>query len=138
MGRQLKIRGYEKQAKYFYRVVLRKRPGDLRALEALWDDLNENEDENAIQENLKAALDREPLSCAANTLAMNWYQRQRNDKELIPYARNATVYCYESVEPYYVLGSSLLNLSRPDEARAYFSTYIRKGGDANRVPLNLR
>jgi Tfp pilus assembly protein PilF len=138
MGRQLQVRGYEKQAKYFYRVVLRKRPGDVRALEALWDDLNENEDDNAIQENLRAALEREPLSCEANTLAMNWHQRQRNDKELIPYARNATVYCYESVEPYYVLGSSLLNLSRPEEARAYFSTYIRKGGDANRVPLNLR
>ena len=138
MGRQLQARGYEKQSKYFYRVVLRKRPGDLQALAALWEDLIENEDETAIQENLKAALDRDPLSCEANTLAMNWHQRQRNDKELIPYARNATVYCYETLEPYYVLGSSLLNLSKPEEARMYFSTYIRKGGDANRVPLNLR
>lgn len=138
MGRQLQVRGYEKQSKYFYRVVLRKKPGDLQALTVLWEDLNENEDVTAIQENLKTALDKEPLSCEANTLAMNWHLRQRNDKDLIPFARNATVYCYETLEPYYVLGSSLLNLSKPEEARVYFATYIRKGGDANRVPLNLR
>lgn len=138
MGRQLQVRGYEKQSKYFYRVVLRKKPGNLTALAALWEDLLEKEDEQGINENLKAALDRDPLSCEANTLAMDWHYRNRNEKELLPYARNATIYCFETLEPYYILGSTLLNLSKPEEARVYFATYIRKGGDANRVPLNLR
>lgn len=137
-GRQLHARGYEKQSKYFYRVLLRKRPGNVTALKALWDDLLEKEDEQAIGDNLKAALEDDPLSCEANTLAMDWHYRNKNDKDLLPYARNATIYCYESLEPYYVLGTTLLNLSKPDEARVYFATYIRKGGDANRVPLNLR
>lgn len=138
MGRQLQVRGYEKQSKYFHRVVLRTRPGSVTALSALWEDLLEKEDGEAIEENLKAALDEDPLSCGANTLAMDWHFRNRKDKDLLPFARNATIYCYETLEPYYVLGTTLLNLSKPDEARVYFATYIRKGGDANRVPLNLR
>lgn len=138
MARQLLARSYEKQGKYFYRVVLRKKPGNLTALAALWEDLHEKEDEAVIEENLKAALDKDPLSCEGNNLAMNFHLRQRNDKELLPFARNATIYCFETLEPYYVMGSTLLNLSKPDEARMYFSTFIRKGGDANRVPISLR
>jgi hypothetical protein len=138
MARQLATRGYEKQAKYFYRVALRRKPGSVKSLTALWEDLMGNEDYETISDNLKAVLDRDPLSCEGNTLAMEYHQRQKNDKELLPYGRNATVYCYESLEPYLVLGTTLLNLSRPEEARAYFSTYIRKGGDANKVPISLR
>lgn len=138
MARQLAARGYEKQAKYFYRVALRRKPGTPASLAALWDDLIANEDYQVISDNLKALLERDPLSCEGNTLAMEFHQKQRNDKELLPYGRNATVYCYESLEPYLVLGNTLLNLSRPEEARGYFSTYIRKGGDANKVPISLR
>ncbi len=138
MARQLQLRGYEKQSKYFYRVVLRRKPGNATALTALWDDLMGNEDYQSISDNLKVMLDRDPLSCEANTLAMEFHFRQKNDKELLPYARNATVYCFEALEPYFILGSTLLNLSKPDEARVYFSTYIRKGGDANKVPMSAR
>jgi hypothetical protein len=138
MARQLEMRNYEKQSKYFYRVVLRRKPGNAAALTALWDDLMSNEDYTAVSENLKILLDRDPLSCEGNTLAMEFHFRQRNDKELLPYGRNATVYCYEALEPYLVLGNTLLNLSKPEEARTYFSTYVRKGGDANKVPMSLR
>lgn len=138
MARQLGARGYEKQAKYFYRVALRRRPGSQAALAALWEDLMANEDYQTISDNLKALLDRDPLSCEGNSLAMDFHMRQKNDKEVLPYGRNATVYCYDSLEPYLVLGNALLNLSRPDEARGYFSTYIRKGGDVNKVPISLR
>jgi Tfp pilus assembly protein PilF len=138
MARQLQLRGYEKQSKYFFRVVLRRKPGTAVALEALWDDLMGNEDYQTISENLKILLEKDPLSCEGNTLAMEFHFRQKNDKELLPYGRNATVYCYEAVEPYFVLGTTLLNLSKPEEARSYFSTYIRKGGDANKVPMSVR
>lgn len=138
MARQLGARGYEKQAKYFYRVALRRRPGAAAPLAALWEDLMANEDYQTISDNLKALLDRDPLSCEGNTLAMDFHNRQKNDKDLLPYGRNATVYCYESLEPYLVVGNALMNLSRPEEARSYFSTYIRKGGDANKVPISLR
>ena len=138
MARQLQIRNYEKQSKYFYRVVLRRKPGNAAALTALWDDLMGNEDYQTISDNLKVLLDRDPLSCEGNTLAMEFHFRQKNDKELLPYGRNATVYCYEAVEPYFILGSTLLNLSKPEEARSYFSTYIRKGGDMNKVPMSVR
>ncbi|HLP42300.1 MAG TPA: hypothetical protein VK465_12390 [Fibrobacteria bacterium] len=138
MARQLQVRGYEKQSRYFWRVVLRRRPGDVQALTALWDDLMEKEDEQILLDNLEAALDKDPLSCEANTLAMNFHYRMHNDQDLLPFARNATIYCFETLEPYYVLGATLLNLSKPDEARQHFATYIRKGGDANRVPLSLR
>lgn len=138
MARQLQLRGYEKQSKYFFRVVLRRKPGNATALQALWDDLMGNEDYQTISDNLKVLLDRDPLSCEGNTLAMEFHFRQKNDKELLPYGRNATVYCYEALEPYYILGSTLLNLSKPEEARSYFSTYIRKGGDVNKVPMNVR
>ena len=138
MARQLQMRNYEKQAKYFYRVVLRRKPGNAAALTALWDDLMGNEDYQTISDNLKVLLDRDPLSCEGNTLAMEFHFRQKNDKELLPYGRNATVYCYEALEPYFILGSTLLNLSKPEEARSYFSTYIRKGGDANKVPMSLK
>jgi len=138
MARQLGARGYEKQAKYFYRVALRRRPGSAAALAALWEDLMANEDYQTISDNLKAMLDRDPLSCEGNTLAMDFQMRQKNDKDLLPYGRNATVYCYDALDPYLVLGNALVNLSRPDEARSYFSTYIRKGGDANKVPISLR
>lgn len=138
MGRQLQIRGYEKQSKYFYRVVLRRKPGNLGAVQALWEDLMGNEDYQTITDNLKVMIERDPLSCDANLLAMNFHFRQKNDKELLPYARNATVYCYEALEPYFVLGTTLLNLSKPEEARAYFSSFVRKGGDPNRVPISLR
>jgi tetratricopeptide (TPR) repeat protein len=138
MARQLAARNYEKQAKYFYRVVLRRKPGNAAALRALWEDLMSNEDYQTISDNLKALLERDPLSCEGNTLAMEFHFRQKNDKELLPYGRNATVYCYEALEPYLVLGTTLLNLSKPEEARTYFSTYIRKGGDANKVPISLR
>jgi predicted Zn-dependent protease len=138
MAKQLQLRGYEKQSKYFYRVVLRRKPGSAAALTALWDDLMGNEDYQSVSDNLKVLLDRDPLSCEGNTLAMEFHFRQKNDKELLPYGRNATVYCYEALEPYFVLGSTLMNLSKPDEARAYFSTYIRKGGDAAKVPMSVR
>jgi hypothetical protein len=97
-----------------------------------------NEDYDLISENLKVLLERDPVSCTGNTLAMEFHQRMKNEKELLPYGRNATVYCYEALEPYLVLGNTLLNLSKPDEARVYFSAYIRKGGDANKVPISLR
>lgn len=138
MARQLAARGYEKQAKYFYRVALRRRPGSPAALAALWEDLMGNEDYQAASDNLKALLDRDPLSCEGNTLAMDFQMRQKNDKDLLPYGRNATVYCYDALDPYLVVGNALVNLSRPDEARGYFSTYIRKGGDVNKVPISLR
>lgn len=138
LARQLAARGYEKQAKYFFRVVLRRKPGDASSLSALWDDLMANEDYDLISENLKVLLERDPVSCTGNTLAMEFHQRMKNEKELLPYGRNATVYCYEALEPYLVLGNTLLNLSKPDEARVYFSAYIRKGGDANKVPISLR
>jgi tetratricopeptide (TPR) repeat protein len=138
MGRQLMMRSYEKQAKYFYRMVLRKRPGNVTALAALYDDMVGNEDYQILTDNLKAALDRDPLSCEANTLAMNYQFQQKNDKDMVPYARNATIYCYESREPYFLLGNAFLNMSKPDEARAYFSTYVRKGGDISKVPVSLR
>ncbi|MDB5049555.1 MAG: hypothetical protein JWO30_2626 [Fibrobacteres bacterium] len=138
MARQLQLRNYEKQSKYFYRVVLRRKPGNAAALTALWEDLMGNEDYQTISDNLKVLLDRDPLSCEGNTLAMEFHFRQKNDKELLPYGRNATVYCYEAVEPYFILGSTLLNLSKPEEARSYFSTYIRKGGDVNKVPMSVR
>jgi tetratricopeptide (TPR) repeat protein len=138
MARQLAMRGYEKQSKYFYRVALRRKPGSPTALAALWDDLMANEDWESASDNLKALLERDPLSCEGNTLAMEFHQQQKNDKELLPYGRNATVYCYEALEPYLVLGNTLMNLSRPEEARSYFSTYIRKGGDVNKVPISLR
>jgi tetratricopeptide (TPR) repeat protein len=138
MGRQMQMRGYEKQSKYFFRMVLRRKPGNATAMSALWEDLMGNEDYQTISDNLKVLLDRDPLSCEGNTLAMEFHYRQKNDKELLPYGRNATVYCYEAVEPYFILGTTLLNLSKPDEARSYFSTYIRKGGDVNKVPMNLR
>ncbi len=138
MGKQMQQRGYEKQSKYFFRVVLRRKPGDAAAMTALWDDLMGNEDYQILTDNIKAVLDRDPLSCEGNMMAMNFHNHHKNDKELVPYARNATVYCYDAVEPYYVLGNSLMNLSKPDEAKASFATFIRKGGDANRVPLNLR
>lgn len=138
MARQLQARGYEKQSKYFYRVVLRKRPGNVSALTALWEDLLEKEDYEGIQESLKAVLDKDPLSCEGNSLAMNYHFRNRSDKELVPFARNATIYCFEAVEPFFVLGTTMLNMSKPDEARQYFATYIRKGGDQNRVPMSLR
>lgn len=135
---QLQFRGYEKQSKYLYRVVLRRKPGSAAALSALWEDLMGNEDYQTISDNLKVLLDRDPLSCEGNSLAMDFHYRRKNEKELLPYGRNATVYCYEALEPYYILGSTLLNLSKPDEARSYFSTYIRKGGDVNKVPMNAR
>ncbi|MEO6094923.1 MAG: tetratricopeptide repeat protein [Fibrobacteria bacterium] len=138
MARQLQVRGYEKQSKYFYRVVLRRKPGNAVALAALWEDLLGNEDYQTISENLKALLDREPLSCEGNTLAMQFHYRQNNDKELLPYGRNATVYCFEAVEPYFILGSTLMNLSKPEEAKSYFATFIRKGGDVNKVPMSVR
>jgi hypothetical protein len=138
MGRQLMLRSYEKQAKYFFRMVLRKRPGNVTALAALYDDMVGNEDYQQLTDNLKAALDRDPLSCEANTLAMNYHFQQKNDKEMVPYARNATIYCYESREPYYLLGNAFLNMSKPDEAKAYFSTFVRKGGDISRVPVSFR
>lgn len=138
MGRQLMMRSYEKQGKYFFRMVLRKRPGNVVALAALYDDMVGNEDYQALTDNLKAALDRDPLSCEANTLAMNYHFQQKNDKDMVPYARNATIYCYESREPYFLLGTAFLNMSRPDEARGYFSTYVRKGGDIGKVPVSLR
>ena len=138
MGRQMQMRGYEKQSKYFYRVVLRRKPGSLVALSALWDDLMGNEDYQTVSDNLKVMLDRDPLSCDANVMAMNFHYQQKNEKELLPYARNSTVYCYEALESYFILGTTLLSQSKPDEARAYFSTYVRKGGDASRVPVSLR
>jgi hypothetical protein len=138
MGRQLLSRSYEKQAKYFYRMVLRRKPGNIPALEALLDDLMGNEDYQTITENIKLMIDRDPFSCNANLLGMEYHNRLANYKELVPYARNATVYCYGALEPYFVLGTALLNLSKPDEARAYFSAFVRKGGDASRVPLSLR
>lgn len=138
MAKQLQLRGYEKQSKYFFRVVLRRKPGNLAAVQALWEDLFSNEDYQTLTENLKVMVDREPLSCDANLLAMNFYFKQKNDKELLPYARNATVYCFEAIEPYFVLGTTLLNLSKPEEARSYFSSFVRKGGDANRVPVSLK
>lgn len=138
MARQLKIRGYEKQSKYFYRVVLRRKPGNAAALEGLWDDLMGKEDYQSISENLKLLLERDPHSCEGNTMAMNFHYSQKNDQELLPYGRNATVFCYEAVEPYFVLGTTLMNLSKPEEARVYFATYIRKGGDANKVPMSIR
>jgi tetratricopeptide (TPR) repeat protein len=138
MARQLISRGYEKQGRYFYRVVLRKRPGSANALQALWDDLQDREDDKALLESVNAVLFKDPYSCEGNTLAMDFHYRRQNDREVLPYARNATIYCFDTVEPYYVLGSTFLKMSRPDEARTYFATYIRKGGDANKVPLNLR
>ena len=138
MARQLQLRGYERQSKYFYRVVLRRKPGNAKALEALWDDLMGNEDYQAISDNLKVLLENDPLSCEGNTMAMNFHFRRKNDKDLLSYGRNATVYCYDALEPYFVLGTTLLNLSLPDEARVYFATYIRKGGDANKVPMSVR
>ena len=39
MARQMQLRNYEKQSKYFYRVVLRRKPGNVAALTALWEDL---------------------------------------------------------------------------------------------------
>jgi tetratricopeptide (TPR) repeat protein len=138
MGSQLMARSYEKQAKYFFRMVLRKRPGNVIALASLYDDMVGNEDYQLLTDNLKAALERDPLSCEANTLAMNYHFQQKNDKEMVPYARNATIYCYDSREPYFLLGNAFLNMSKPDEARGYFSTYVRKGGDIGKVPVSLR
>jgi uncharacterized protein HemY len=138
MGRQLQTMGYEKQSKYFFRVVLRRKPGNIVAVKALWDDLIGNEDFQTLTDNLKVMLDRDPLSCDANVLAMNYHFYQKNEQDLLPFARNATIYCYEALEPYFILGTTLLNLSRPDEARTYFSNFVRKGGDANRVPVSLR
>jgi tetratricopeptide (TPR) repeat protein len=138
MARQLISRGYEKQGRYFYRVVLRKRPSSAHALDALWDDLVDREDDKSLMESINAVLFKDQFSCEGNTLAMEFHYRRQNDREVLPYARNATMYCYDTVEPYYVLGSTFLKMSKPDEARTYFATYIRKGGDANKVPLNLR
>ena len=138
MGMQLQIAGYEKQSKYFYRVVLRRKPGNVTALQTLYDDLMSNEDYQVITDNLKFALEKDPLSCEANQIAMNFHFHQKNDKEILPYARNSTVYCFDVVEPYYILGNTLMNLSKPDEARASFATYVRKGGDLNKVPMSLR
>ncbi len=138
MALQLQSLGYEKQSKYFFRVVLRRRPGNIAAVKGLWDDLMGNEDFQTLTDNLKAMFERDPLSCDANLLAMNFHYAQKNEQELLPYARNATIYCYEALEPYFILGTTLLNLSRPDEARVYFANFVRKGGDANRVPVSLR
>lgn len=138
MARQLISRGYEKQGRYFYRVALRKRPGSAHALQALWEDLQEREDDKALLESVNAVLFKDQFSCEGNTLAMDFHYRRQNAREVLPYARNATIYCFDTVEPYYVLGSTFLKLSKPDEARTYFATYLRKGGDANKVPLNLR
>lgn len=138
MAKQMQIRGYEKQGKYFYRVLLRRRPGNTAAMKALFEDLMANEETQVVTDNLKALLERDQFSCEGNTMAMTFQQRQRNDKELLPYARNATVYCYESLEPYFALGTALLNMSKPEEARVYFSTFIRRGGDVSRVPISVR
>ncbi len=135
---QLKMRGYEKQAKYFYRSVLRNHPNSIAAVTNLWDDFMDQENFTVLDGHLRLILGEDPYSCNGNLLAMKFQLKQGKLKEVLPYGRNAIVYCYESVEPYFYMGSAYASLSLPDEAKGYFVQYVKKGGDKNRIPVNFR
>jgi hypothetical protein len=138
MARHLEVRGYEKQARYYWRSLLRKSPGHLQAIKALWEELNDEDNVAWLQENVKAILADDPYSCEGNSLAMNFQARQRNDRELVPYGRNVVLYCHEPLEAYLTVATALANLSKPEEARSFYAKFIKRGGDINRVPTNYR
>jgi len=138
LARHLEVRGYEKQSRYFWRSLLRKSPGHLQAIKSLWEELNEDDNIEWLQENVKAVLADDPYSCEGNALAMNFHARHGNDRELVPYGRNVALYCHDPVEAYFTLGTALANLSKADEARAFFAKYLKRGGDVNRVPTSYR
>lgn len=138
MARHLEVRGYEKQARFYWRSLLRKSPGHLQAIKALWEELNDEENMGWLQENVKAVLADDPYSCEGNSLAMNFHAKRRNDRDLVPYARNVILYCHEPTEAYLILAGALANLSKPDEARAFYAKFVKRGGDLNRVPTHFR
>lgn len=138
MARHLDVRGYEKQARYYWRSLLRKSPGQLQAIKALWEELNDEENVAWLQENVKAILAEDPYSCEGNSLAMNFHAKRRNDRELVPYGRNVALYCHDPVDAYLTLASALASLSKPEEARSFYAKYVKRGGDINRVPTNFR
>jgi hypothetical protein len=138
MARHLEVRGYEKQARFYWRSLLRKSPGHLQAIKALWEELNDEENMGWLQENVKAVLADDPYSCEGNSLAMNFHAKRRNDRDLVPYARNVILYCHEPTEAYLILAGALANLSKPDEARAFYAKFVKRGGDVNRVPTHFR
>ncbi len=138
MARHLDVRGYEKQARYYWRSLLRKSPGQLQAIKALWEELNDEENMAWLQENVKAILAEDPYSCEGNGLAMNFHAKRRNDRELVPYGRNVALYCHDPVDAYLTLASALASLSKPEEARTFYAKYVKRGGDINRVPTNFR
>ncbi len=138
LARHLAVRGYEKQARYFWRSLLRKSPGHLQAIKAMWEELNEDDNTDWLQENVKVVLTDDPYSCEGNFLAMNFSAKQHNDRELIPFGRNVILYCHEPTEAYLVLAGALANLSKSDEARVFYAKFVKRGGDVNRVPTNYR
>ena len=135
---QFKMRGYEKQAKYFYRSALRKHQSSIPAVQTLWDDFFDQDNLSTLEGHLRLILGEDPYSCEGNLLSMKFQLKQGNVKAVLPYGRNAIVYCYESIEPYYYMGNAYAALSLPDEAKSYFNTYVQKGGDKNRIPVNFR
>jgi hypothetical protein len=138
MARHLDVRGYEKQARFFWRSLLRKSPGHLQAIKAMWEELNDEEHVPWLQENVKVILAEDPYSCEGNSLAMNFHASRRMDKDLVPYGRNVILYCHEPTETYLTLAAALANLSKPEEARSFYAKYVKRGGDINKVPTNYR
>lgn len=138
VGHQLEARGYEKQAKYFYRSALRARTGSALALSRLFDDLLADEDWDTLDENLKVLFDRDAMSCEGHMLGMRLSQDRGQTQALLDHALNAARFCYEAREPYFVLGSTYLDMSSPLEARAYFARYMQSGGDPGKVPPSYR
>ncbi len=138
LGFLLDQRGYEKQARYLYRRVFRSDSADARVIRNLWDDLMEKGEGEELKGKVKALLASDSLDCEANRLAMHFYRDEGKAPEVVHYGRNVVLYCYEVVEPYYDLATALLAMKKAEEAKFFYSKYVKVGGDKTRVPVHLR
>jgi tetratricopeptide (TPR) repeat protein len=138
LGFLLEQRGYEKQARYLYRRVFRSDSADARVLKNLWEDMVDKGEGAELESKIKGLLTADSLDCDANQLAMQYYRNEGKAPEVVNHGRNVVLYCFEVVEPYFDLATALLALKKAEEAKFFFSKYVKVGGDKTRVPSHLR
>ncbi len=138
LAQQLELRGYEKQARYYYRVAHRLNSRLPLALEALWNDFLQRDEVNILQAHIDTLLAHDSLSCIGNTLAMRLRADLEDYDNMIRFGRNASLLCHEAVEPFYHLGQAYLKLKQPDQARRSFARYVSRGGEREKVPVYMR
>ncbi len=138
LAMQLELRGYEKQARYYFRVALRRNPGLPIAVESMWNDFVMEDEWMELQAHIDTILKLDSLSCDGNSMAMRLKSTQGDYDGMLQYARNASLICHEPREPFFELGQAYLKLNQPDQARRSFARFVQRGGDRDKIPVHMR